>query len=207
MGMPPSRGSLTGDAIVERVGHLFRERGLRATSIGDVVEHTGTPRGSLGHHFPGGKVQLLDEVIACARDHISRSLASALEEHGPIQGLHAFSALWRRMLESSDFEAGCAVLPFAVESGVADSSASAEDRRRLREHAQAALQEWEGLVASSLRKEGVTVKRAKSLSTLTIAAYEGAIALCRASHSVAPLDKVTAELECAFDAAIREATR
>ncbi len=186
---------------------LVRRRGISATSLRDVVEHTGTPRGSLGHHFPGGKAQLLDEVIACARDHISRSLASALEEHGPSQGLHAFSALWRRMLESSDFEAGCAVLPFAVESGVADSSASAEDRKRLREHAQAALQEWELLVASALRKEGVTVKRAKSLSTLTIAAYEGAIALCRASHSIAPLDKVTAELEWAFDAAIREATR
>jgi AcrR family transcriptional regulator len=183
---------------------LIRRRGIAATSLRDVVEHTGTPRGSLGYHFPGGKAQLLNDVITCARDHISRSLASALEEHGPILGLQAFSALWRKMLESTDFEAGCAVLPFAVESGVTDPSASPGDRKRLRDHAQEALQEWESLVAMSLQKQGVTAKRAKSLATLTIAAFEGAIALCRASRSVAPLIGVTAELECTFAAAIRK---
>jgi len=183
---------------------LVRRRGVAATSLRDVVEHTGTPRGSLGYHFPGGKAQLLNDVIDSARVHISRSLASALEEHGPILGLQAFCALWRKMLESTDFEAGCAVLPFAVESGVTDSSASRGDRERLREHAQEALQEWESLVARSLRKQGVTANRAKSLATLTIAAYEGAIALCRASRSVAPLNTVTAELKCAFAAAMRE---
>jgi AcrR family transcriptional regulator len=184
---------------------LVRRRGVAATSLRDVVEHTGTPRGSLGYHFPGGKAQLLDDVITCARDHISRSLALALEEHGPLLGLRAFSALWRKTLASTDFEAGCAVLPFAVECGVTDPSASSGDRERLRERAEHALQEWEALVAKSLLKQGVTAKRAKSLATLTIAAYEGAIALCRASRSVAPLNRVTAELEGAFAAAIREA--
>ena len=41
---------------------LVRERGARATSIDDVLAHSGAPRGSVYHHFPGGREQLLREA-------------------------------------------------------------------------------------------------------------------------------------------------
>jgi len=45
---------------------LVRERGARATSIDDVLEHSGAPRGSVYHHFPGGRDQLLREATEFA---------------------------------------------------------------------------------------------------------------------------------------------
>ncbi|ONI80797.1 hypothetical protein ALI22I_42400 [Saccharothrix sp. ALI-22-I] len=43
---------------------LLREYGAAATSIDRVLAHSGAPRGSVYHHFPGGRAQLIDEAVA-----------------------------------------------------------------------------------------------------------------------------------------------
>ena len=50
---------------------LMRERGARATSLDDVLEHSGAPRGSIYHHFPGGKVQLGVEAVRYAGEFVA----------------------------------------------------------------------------------------------------------------------------------------
>jgi len=45
---------------------LLREYGASATSIDRVLAHSGAPRGSVYHHFPGGRTQLIDEAVALA---------------------------------------------------------------------------------------------------------------------------------------------
>ena len=42
---------------------LIRERGAHSTAISDVLEHSGAPRGSAYHYFPGGRTQLLCEAV------------------------------------------------------------------------------------------------------------------------------------------------
>ncbi len=50
---------------------LMREKGARATSIDDVLAHSGAPRGSVYHHFPGGRDQLLREATDYAREYVA----------------------------------------------------------------------------------------------------------------------------------------
>ncbi|MFF8786279.1 TetR/AcrR family transcriptional regulator [Streptomyces sp. NPDC015125] len=45
---------------------LLREYGAGATSIDRVLAHSGAPRGSVHHHFPGGRAQLIGEAVAAA---------------------------------------------------------------------------------------------------------------------------------------------
>lgn len=184
---------------------LVRRRGVSGTSLRDVVRHTKTPRGSLGHHFPQGKGQLLAEAIAVSRTHISRSLAAALEQRGAVQGLRAFAEQWREMLESTRFEAGCAVLPFAIEHWHDGSESEQRVQRQLRQSARETLEEWRALLADALRRESVPRARADSLATVALAAFEGAIVLCRVSRSVEPLEQASGELERMFSAALMEA--
>ena len=47
---------------------LLAQKGVQGTSFMDVLEATGAPRGSLYHHFPGGK----DELVLAAMDEASR---------------------------------------------------------------------------------------------------------------------------------------
>lgn len=57
-----TREAMLGSAI-----RLFRERGVGDTSFADVLAASGAPRGSVYHHFPGGKKQLVQEAIEVGR--------------------------------------------------------------------------------------------------------------------------------------------
>src|SRR5690242_15651851 len=114
----------TREKMVAGAADLISRRGVHATSLRDVVEHTGTPRGSLGHHFPGGKQQMLEDAVRYASESVAAPLEALLKNKGAVEGLHAFVGWWRTVLERSDFEAGCPVLAVAIEplleSGASD---------------------------------------------------------------------------------------
>jgi TetR/AcrR family transcriptional regulator, lmrAB and yxaGH operons repressor len=57
-----SRSDMLAGALV-----LLRERGYSGTSFSELIESTGAPRGSIYHHFPGGKQQLAREAIEIAQ--------------------------------------------------------------------------------------------------------------------------------------------
>jgi len=48
--------------------------------------HTGTPRGSIGHHFPRGKQQLIEDALVFAGKQVSGPLRHLTEQHGAISG-------------------------------------------------------------------------------------------------------------------------
>src|SRR5690242_19173511 len=113
--------SRTRDKMVAGAADLMSRRGVNATSVREVVRHTGTPRGSISHHFPRGKQQLIEDAIAFAGRQVSGPLRELTRAHGAIGGLRAFIALWRQILEKTKFEAGCPVLAVAVEQYVSDA--------------------------------------------------------------------------------------
>jgi AcrR family transcriptional regulator len=51
------------DDMIRAAIELLCERGYAGTSFGDVLERSGAPRGSIYHHFPGGKQQLVTEAV------------------------------------------------------------------------------------------------------------------------------------------------
>src|SRR5258706_16218094 len=101
------------DRMIDGAIRLLSQQGLQATSFGEVLELTGAPRGSVYHHFPGGK----DQLVGAAVD---RAGARALQTLDGKQGVSAeeltavFLALWRELLVRSDCGAGCAVLAVTV---------------------------------------------------------------------------------------------
>src|SRR4051812_45966638 len=52
--------------MIESTVTLLAKHGLDATSFSDVIAHSGTPRGSIYHHFPEGKDQLVDAALTLA---------------------------------------------------------------------------------------------------------------------------------------------
>lgn len=163
---------------------LFRERGVAATSMRDIVEHGGAPRGSIYHHFPGGKQQLALEATEFAGGFIG-SLLDALATDAPTATVDKFVGYWRSALTANDYQDGCPVASAAV-SGVETPQA--------REAAGRAFGQWEEILARSLAARGVPQARAGSLATLVIAAVEGALIMARAQRSDEPLRAVAAEL-------------
>ena len=48
---------------------LMREYGAAPPAFDRVLTHSGAPRGSVYHHFPGGRVQLIEEAVAATEIH------------------------------------------------------------------------------------------------------------------------------------------
>lgn len=191
----------TRDRMVAGAVDLLRRRGVTATSLREVVRHTGTPRGSIAHHFPGGKAQLLEEAVGYARRHVSRPLREVLESRGTIAGIRLLGRQWRTTLEATRFEAGCPVMAIAIEQG--DEGARGEQQdRRLPGMAREAFDDWAGLLTEALGREGVAKARARSLAVLIVASFEGAIGMSRAAGSCEPLERVLDELERAVAGAL-----
>ncbi|MDQ1358190.1 MAG: hypothetical protein QOG44_2563 [Acidimicrobiaceae bacterium] len=176
---------------------LFRRHGYSGTGFREVVNHSSSPRGSIYHHFPGGKAQLGVEAVMLARDFVGLALEEALRGRGPVEGFAAFLAWWIEFLEADDFEAGCPVLAVAVESQL--------KAPQLLAAAASAFEGWEATLARALREAGVDPRPAGELATLCVAAVEGAMVMCRATHDREPLVRVGAQLMAALQAAVAPA--
>ena len=193
--------------MVAGAADLMSRRGINATSLRDVVRHTGTPRGSLGHHFPRGKQQLIEDALVFAGKQVSGPLAHLTQKRGAVGGLRAFIGLWRQTLERTKFQAGCPVLAVAVEQYVNDATEkNGEPDEAAQQHmldlADGIFAEWQRIMFAALRREGVATARAQRLAALVIASVEGTVAMCRAARGAQPLDDVRQELELLLSSAM-----
>ena len=171
---------------------LFREHGVAATSMSDVVEHSGAPRGSVYHYFPGGKAQLAAEATQRTGEHMSQVLAGLLVDSSPAEAIEQFIAGWRHLLVGTDFASGCPIMAAALADGEAAEAAHA---------AGAAFASWTATLEAALIRGGQPTERAAALATLVVAAIEGAVAMSRAQQVTQPLDQVGTQLRMLVTAA------
>ncbi|WP_460353163.1 TetR/AcrR family transcriptional regulator [Mycobacterium sp. ZZG] len=167
---------------------LIRERGAHPTAIADVLEHSGAPRGSAYHYFPGGRTQLLCEAVDYAADFMADRLAQASS------GREALDRLfddYRKLLRDSDFRAGCPVVAVAVEAG---DPGKPDQSAPVIERAAAAFDRWREVIRQRLIADGVDKENAAALAMLVLASFEGALVVARASRDVQPLTLVQEQL-------------
>ncbi len=169
--------------MVEGAVVLLAKHGLQATSFSDVLALTGAPRGSVYHHFPEGKGQLVASAVDLAGGR-AIALLDELEGASADEITRRFLAMWRSILERSNFGAGCAVLAVTV----------ATDSPALLDHAAIVFRGWRQRLAALLESGRLGRADAAGYATLLVAASEGAVVLARAEHSMEPFDLVGDQL-------------
>ena len=180
----------TRDAMITSAAALFRERGVAATSLRDVVDHARAPRGSIYHHFPGGKAELAEAATGMAGSFIEGLLTDLLANGDPAAAITKFVDYWKQALTRQDFVDGCPVAAAAVSS---DETAAARDR------AGRAFTRWQDQVAAALIARGLAPDAAADRAGLAVAATEGALIVARAQRSTEPLDRVARQLRALLD--------
>ncbi|WP_320668996.1 TetR/AcrR family transcriptional regulator [Patulibacter defluvii] len=163
---------------------LLQRCGVLGTAFSDVLAKSGAPRGSVYHHFPGGKAQLAEEATSHAGRAISAGLAATLADD-PLAAIDRIVDLWREIARASDYDAGCAVAAGALDPDP-DSGA--------RPAAAAAFADWQRQIAAALVAHGVDDESAAAFAATAVAAIEGAVILARAERSDRPLRQVAATL-------------
>ncbi len=167
---------------------LIRERGAHPTAIADVLEHSGAPRGSAYHYFPGGRTQLLCEAVDFAAEFTANRLAQA---GSGLDALDDLFDVYRKQLQRSNFRAGCPVVAVAVEAGDPDKP---DQCAAVIARAAAAFTRWRDVIAQLLVSDGIPNKDAAALATLVLSSFEGAIVIARATRDLEALEVVQAQL-------------
>src|SRR5947208_8563986 len=141
------------ERMIQSAALLMREHGVEATSFSEVLAHSGAPRGSIYHHFPGGKTELIEEATRFAGEFIRQAAASARRERGgdPLTTLDLNARFWKKVLGDSNFSAGCPVAAGTLES---------ERTPAVRDAAGKFFAGWQEEYAKTLIQSGVDPARA-----------------------------------------------
>ena len=180
------------DRMIVYAADLIGRDGVPGTSIGDVLAASKAPRGSIYHHFPGGKSELMTEAVRYAGEFISSRIADT-HAGSAADAVVSIGDVWRKMLVSTDFQRGCPVLAGGLARRAEPTTADESDE---------IFRRWRHQIAARLVYEGVDDARADSLANLIIAGIEGAVGLSMTQRSVEPLDLVIGELSRLCESAV-----
>ena len=181
--------------MIETAARLLQHRGYHGTSLSDILEASGAPRGSLYFHFPGGKDQLVIEATRAAVDEATRTLRDALTTaRNPAQGVRTYAETAAGIMRETEYTFGCPVAPVVLDAttGVTE----------LAELCRQAFEIWGELLWRSFVEAGIPDRRASALALLVISSIEGALVIARAYRDCGPLMTIAAELEAAVAAAL-----
>jgi TetR/AcrR family transcriptional regulator, transcriptional repressor for nem operon len=180
------RGSRTREQVLSHASDLFRERGFRGTSIGDVLARTGIQKGSLYHHF-ASKEELGHAVLdRWTEDMRSRLLEVLTSPFGaaPLDRIAASLDGFVAAQEASGCRGGC---PFGT---LAAEMADVDERFRLRlSDAFRKLSDAFAALVTKAKHDGELRPEAdpRALGDFLVAAIEGGILLSKVHRSTASL--------------------
>lgn len=158
---------------------LLSRHGLQSTSFAEVTQATDTPRGSIYHHFPGGKQELVLAALDISeRDYVER--LHQIPRINPEQYMAAMFEDFRHSVLDRDFEAGCAATAVTV---------AAENDEQLR-RCDAVFKAFIDVALDGLLACGVEPDAARDYATLALCAMDGANTMARASHGTDAIDAV-----------------
>jgi len=189
--VPPARRRDGRQRLLEGALTLLAEKGYAAMELRDVAARGAEPRGSIYHHFPGGKSQLATEAAALEGERVRAHIERALAERGLRETLLKFGEIFRRRATDHPDRIGCPVAAAALARPEDPALAAA---------ATAAFRSWEETIVAALRAEGVAARQAGPFAALVISTIEGALVRARAAGDHAPLDNAVAGLAQALDA-------
>jgi len=156
----------------------LRRRGVAGAALNDLVTTSGAPRGSLYHHFPGGKTQIVCAALEVYGDRVranfERALASATRPGDKIRALFALVA---ERLRASDYEQSCGAGAVALDVGAEEPSIL--ERVRLEFSSWIAVIEMQLPIADEARR--------RAFASFVLTSIEGAYVRGRAERSVAPV--------------------
>lgn len=174
--------------MVETMRVLLQKQGYNGTGMNQVVKESGSPKGSMYFHFPGGKEELAVAAIHQASEEIQTRFGAIMSSgKGPGAMIEAVCDVLIAELKESNFEKGCPAATVALEA-----SAYSEQLQ------QACVDLYDVYISTltALFEETLgNSDAAKSGAFFVLSSIEGALLLAKTYKSEDPLKSVGAHLK------------
>lgn len=158
---------------------LFRIQGYTATGLNQIIEESGSPKGSFYFHFPRGKAQLAEEAI----DHYVATRMAVLREISADTAGDALDFVQRLFgafaseMVAADFQYGCLMQNLANELPALDAELTKRVARGFVDSTEIIVEHFRGC--------GFAPARASSTAAALVAALEGARTIARLERTPA----------------------
>lgn len=166
------------DEIVDRLFAVFRDRGFEGASLADLSRATGLGKSSLYHHFPEGKTQMAEVVLARAAALVDSAILETAEAAEPLKvRIRKIVATLQHLYAGG--RTNCVLGQLAA----ADIGAAA------RQSLQRALAHWIKATEKLARDGGMSPGRARRFAEDWVARLQGALILQAATGSTAAFER------------------
>ena len=177
----------TRDRLIAAMVVALRSKGYHGVGISDLLASAQTPKGVLYHHFPGGKSELAVKAIESVAEQLGSTLEKILHRTAdPVDAMKQWLDAAQKILQKSNFQAGCPLATIALESTRED----AEIRIALN-NAFALLRTK---IASVLGAVGLPEASARATAALVVSAYEGALLQSRVAQDTGVMQETSEAL-------------
>ncbi len=168
----------TKENIIKIVANSIQAKGYNATGINDIIALAGIPKGSLYHHFPGGKDELVIEALHLVKDHMSQRFVKAMKGKTTAEtGLKAVIDDYISYLTNTGFKSGCPMATVALEV-----SGSNEN---IRLACNEVLDFWINSLVQYFKYKQINAGKKEATEFMT--RLEGALMIAKIQHSDKPL--------------------
>ncbi|MEO3869766.1 TetR/AcrR family transcriptional regulator [Nonomuraea sp. B12E4] len=177
------KGEQTRARLINAARTLIEERGYFGAGLNEMIDVGKAPRGSLYHHFPRGKDELIAAALAASGREVATLIRTLSEEAPDARALieAVLDALADRM-EQAGYAKGCPIATVALEV-----AATNDPLQRICADVYA---DWQRALADRLVADGHAPDQAEGLAGSLLALIEGALVLARAQRSRTPIDRV-----------------
>jgi TetR/AcrR family transcriptional regulator, lmrAB and yxaGH operons repressor len=162
--------------ISQSAQRLFRKNGYHATGLSDILELAQAPKGSLYHHFPGGKEAIGVSVIADMANGLLALLAGSRARSTEAMLLQV-GAQMTAVMEKTDYEICTLFAAFTAERKTSPELGDAVAQ---------AYAAFAAAIETRLQADGFTSRAAKDTALVVTALLEGGSLLSQVQQDSAP---------------------
>ncbi len=180
---PPSRTKAvpTRTRLIKAAMRLIQQQGYHGAGTNEILQRAAAPRGSMYHHFPGGKADLAAACVAFLSDEMQSRIdhlrARGLPAADVIAAIIRDTALWTRQ---NEWREGFLLTTLVQDAGPEDAFISNAVRT--------AYTAMQSAISRLLQDDGIAPGSADDMALEIMSALEGAQTLSRALQDSRPLD-------------------
>lgn len=175
----------TRDKLIDAMIDALQRKGLHGVGLNELLATAEAPKGSLYHHFPGGKTELAVAAIERVGLRAEQAFATLFaQQPDPLEALSTWLQSALGQLQNSAFERGCPLAAIALES--------TPDDQQIRAALANAFVVIRQALQQQLQRHGYP--QPQGLAALFVALYEGGLLQARVAGSSEPLKQAVTTL-------------
>jgi len=184
-------GTDTKSLIIDMTTTLFQQKGYLGIGLNEILKACEISKGSLYHHFPNGKEELLIACLHSLNEAITTDMEEIFQHHSSTQA--ATQAMIEKLVVQFDREG--MITGYTFSSIVSEMGSLSEPVRNACALSFTKIQE---IYSSKLVADGFSKETASSISLMMTASIEGGIMLCLTKKTSDPLKIISQVLPNLF---------